>query len=416
MSNEPYDTATHAELGLMQGFPPPTDRQVNRLNGLWVPPFNRWSYQNMRRLLPSALIAPADKPVHLARRIDAEFNQISVTREDGSQADFETYLRQTFTDCFLVVRSGNVVCERYLNGMNADQPHQMMSCTKSFVGLFALMAVEEGLISEDTRVGDLVGEIDNNGAFADATFGQVLNMTNSMAFNEDYDDPAADIHQYARICGLGAGSAETVLEDSIYDYLPTLGLEPGQPHGSVFHYQTPKTDMANWVTNRLTGRSLLENMHDLLWSRLGTDGEAYMLLDPCGTPVAGGGLNATPNDLARFAAMILNGGSFNGQQILAKSIIDKIAAGGSTEAFLNGPDAAGVLMDGHWSYRAKWWVRGTPGRQAIMAIGVNGQWIYIDRDRDVAIIKQSSQPVAVSTYFDDYTLNGFDAVIDHLTG
>ncbi len=73
------------------------------------------------------------------------------------------------------------------------------------------------------------------------------------------------------------------------------------------------------------------------------------------------------------------------------------------------------MADGHWSYRAQWWIRGTPGRKAIASIGVNGQWIYIDRKRDVAIVKQSSQPVHVSDHLDTYTVNAFDAIIDHLS-
>ena len=43
--------------------------------------------------------------------------------------------------------------------------------------------------------------------------------------------------------------------------------------------------------------------------------------------------------------------------------------------------AAGVMGGGDWSYRAQWWVRHTKGREAFAAIGVNGQWIYLDVDR-----------------------------------
>ncbi len=68
-----------------------------------------------------------------------------------------------------------------------------------------------------------------------------------------------------------------------------------------------------------------------------------------------------------------------------------------------------------WSYRAQWWVRHTPGREAFTAIGINGQWIYLDADRNVAIIKQSSQPVSASSFYDEYNLNAFDAIIEHIS-
>lgn len=51
-SHNPYASA--AELKLMQGYPPPSDKRVNRSNALLTPPFNRWSYQNMRMFYPSA--------------------------------------------------------------------------------------------------------------------------------------------------------------------------------------------------------------------------------------------------------------------------------------------------------------------------------------------------------------------------
>jgi CubicO group peptidase (beta-lactamase class C family) len=410
MTKDPFDTATHAELGLMQGFPPPKEKRVDKLNGLWGVPHNRWAYQNMRRLLPSAGIACSNTPIILPRRIDGGIEGLSIRREDGSTADFDTFLRQTFTDSLVVLHRGAIVFERYLNGMTQRQPHQMMSCTKSFVGLFAMIAMHDGRIAEETRIGDVLAEVDNGGAFADATLRQVMDMTNSMTFNEDYADPEADIHTYASIIALGEGAPA----GNLHEYLSTLSKNDALPHGEVFNYQTPKTDVLNWVTNRATNTDFVDAMHNQLWARLGTDGEAYMLLDPAGSPVTGGGFNASPGDLARFAAMICADGVFGGAQVVPTEIIETIAEGGSTKAFEKGGMGAGAMADGHWSYRAQWWVRRTSGREAITAIGVNGQWIYIDRDRNIAIIKQSSQPEAESTYFDDYTLNAFDAIIDHL--
>ena len=156
-------------------------------------------------------------------------------------------------------------------------------------------------------------------------------------------------------------------------------------------------------------------MSEVLWTKLGTESEAYVLLDRCGTLVAGGGLNAAPRDLARFAMMMLNGGVVDGEQIVAPAIIETLERGGSREAFTRGPEAVGYMAN-DWSYRAQWWIRHTPGREAITAIGVHGQWIYVDRARQVAIVKQSSQPVSSDPVTDELILNAFDAVIDHVRG
>ena len=50
-----------------------------------------------------------------------------------------------------------------------------------------------------------------------------------------------------------------------------------------------------------------------------------------------------------------------------------------------------------------------------MAIGIHGQWIYIDVNRAIAIVKQSSQPEAETNYMYAYQFNAFDASVDHLS-
>ena len=113
--------------------------------------------------------------------------------------------------------------------------------------------------------------------------------------------------------------------------------------------------------------------------------------------------------------MMLNNGKFQGEQLVPSSVIKDLSEGASRKAFSNGPNGKGSMGDGNWSYRAQWWVRHTPGKEAFMALGVHGQWIYIDVERNVAIIKQSSQPVSASDFYDGYNLNAWDVIIGHLT-
>ena len=369
----------------------------------------------MRTLYPTANIANASQPVTIARQIDGGIDDLQVKRENGELTDMPTFLRESFTDAFVVIEGDTIVWEQYLNGMNPNAPHQMMSVTKSFAGLFGLMAVADGLLSEDDPVVQYIHELRVSGGFSQATFRHVLNMTASVGFSEDYADPNSGITQYTKVLGFKEAPADEIPADNIYEYLTTLPTEEGHENGDIFHYQTPKTDVVNWVTNRATGKSFQDYFYQTLWSKLGTDGETYVLLDRNGTLFAGGGLNATPNDLARFAVMMLNDGKFNNQQVVDAAIIKQLSKGANIEAFSNGPASAGVMGNKDWSYRAQWWVRHTKGHEAFSAVGVNGQWIYIDVDRKIAIIKQSSQPEASANKYDEFTMNAFDAIIGYLT-
>ncbi len=410
--------ATAAELGLMRGFPPPPEKRVTKSNALLTPPYNRWSYLNMRMIYPSAAVQCADKAVAIDRAIDDRIGNLKVKEHGtGAMTDMSTFLERTYTDALVIIHGDKIVYEKYLNGMHADQPHQMMSCTKSFGGLLALMAIEDGKMSEDDPVVKYVPELGKAGAFSEATIGQVLDMTNSMNFTEDYADPRSGIRIYGTVLGWTDPVEGIEYQDNLYDYLVTLDIDPECAHGEIFHYQTPKTDVVNWVTNRVNQQTFREALYENVWSKIGTKGETYVLLDRNATLVAGGGLNATPNDLSRFALMMINDGRFNGQQVVQPTIIEKIAKGGSLDAYASGPDPIpGVMPAGEWSYRAQWWINHTRGMEAFTAIGIHGQWIYCDPAHKVAIVKHSSQPISKDEYLNGYDLNGFYAIIEHLAG
>lgn len=410
--DNPY--ATHHELGLMQGFPPPDDKLVTRDTALFGVPQNRWSYQNMRYFFPTVGIPASSSPRPLKLAPDGGIERLAIVHPEGGEVTVEDFLEQTFTDAFIIIQGDKIVYERYLNGMHGDQPHQMMSVTKSFAGLFGLMAAQAGLVSEEVALVDIIPEMEGSGAFGEATFRHALDMTNSMDFSEKYADPNSGIQQYGRVLGLLPAIPGEDLPTSIYGYLPTLPKDPAHEHGEVFHYQTPKTDVVNWVTNRVTGQSFFDQLSELM-DRIGAVGETYVLLDKNGTLFAGGGLNATPHNLARFAIMMLNDGKVDVQEVVPVSVIEAIETGGDRKAWSDGPNAH-EMPNGEGSYRAQWWVRHNEGREAFTALGVHGQWVYIDRAHDVAVIRQASQPESTGAFYDDFTYAVIDAATDYLTG
>jgi len=118
-----------------------------------------------------------------------------------------------------------------------------------------------------------VPELKKAGAFADATFGRVLDMTNSMNFTEDYADPRSGIRTYGATLGWTEPVEGVKYKDSLYEYLMTLNIDKKHKHGEIFRYQTPKTDVVNWVSNRVNNQSFQDVMYEKLWSKLGTEGE-----------------------------------------------------------------------------------------------------------------------------------------------
>jgi CubicO group peptidase (beta-lactamase class C family) len=67
----------------------------------------------------------------------------------------------------------------------------------------------------------------------------------------------------------------------------------------------------------------------------------------------------------------------------------------------------------HARYRSKWYVP-SDVPDTLIAIGIHGQWIYIDRRAGVTIVKLSSQPLPVDDPLDVKILAMFRAIVDAL--
>jgi len=63
--------------------------------------------------------------------------------------------------------------------------------------------------------------------------------------------------------------------------------------------------------------------------------------------------------------MMINGGKFDGKQVIAPAVIKKLSDGGNINAFSSDPDAKGVMGNKDWSYRAQWWVRAHTGKRSL---------------------------------------------------
>jgi hypothetical protein len=87
-------------------------------------------------------------------------------------------------------------------------------------------------------------------------------------------------------------------------------------------------------------------------------------------------------------------------------------ANGDPEAWRRG---GGTRFLPKGKYRSQWYVTGN-AHGAYCAIGIHGQWIYVDPEAEVVIAKQSSQPLPLDEPADSLTLAGFDTLARALEG
>ena len=174
-------------------------------------------------------------------------------------------------------------------------------------------------------------------------------------------------------------------------------------------YKTVNTDTLGAVLRRVSGKSLSDLLQERIFGRLGAEHDAYFTVDPTGAEFAGGGLNLTLRDLARFGELMRLQGRWNGQQIVPRAVVDDIRKGGDRTLFAG----AGYKTLPGWSYRNMWWVSHNE-HGAFTARGIHGQGIYIDPAAEMVIVRFASHPLAANANLDPMSLPAYDAVARHL--
>jgi len=379
-SHPPSDTPA-----LMAGVPPFPGQSLVTLANWQDPPFNRWSFQHIRELIPTARIARAAAPDPLPRA-ERDVLGFRFSHGDGELTVAEM-LEETYTDGFLVLHQGEVVAEHYFNGMAPDTPHLLMSVSKSVTSAVAGVLAGRGLLRVSAAVEEIVPELGGT-SFEGATVQDLLDMRAGTRFDESYDNPEADVRTYERVYLWRPDNGDPRPADAL-GYFATL--QNDGPHGGPFRYRSILTDVLAWVIERAAGVRLHELISRELWQPMGAEFDAEITLDGHGNPMADGGICASLRDLARFGQLYLEGG----RGIVPKSWIEDTIRGApdGARAFADGDDSPGYPPGAH--YRNCWWIR-DPGVPFYQASGINGQNIFVHVPSQTVVAKFSTWPTALN--------------------
>ena len=366
----------------------------------------RWAFQHISEIIPTANITRGSGAPRPLTSTPIDLSGVTFATADGAKTTIRTMLRDTYTDGFIVLQNGRVLYEKYFNGMKPHTRHLLMSASKSVTGTLAGILVEDGRLNPDKLVVDYIPELRASPGFAEATVRHILDMTTSIVFSEDYDDPKAEVVAHEQASGWRGRSP--IANKGLYAFAKTIKKDERE-HGKLFHYASINTDVLGWLIERASGQRLIHFMEEALWSKLGADHDAQLSVDYLGSPVVNGGFCMTLRDLARFAQMVLDDGRAHGTQIVSSGWIDDIQHGGNNAAW--SPKYAKLWPKGF--YRNQWYVT-KDDHGSFFAVGVNGQHIWINPTARVVIVKLSSYPVSAHVESAQLTWRGMDALARHL--
>ena len=279
----------------------------------------------------------------------------------------DQYLAQQRAAGIVIVQDGKVRLERYGLGFDATGRWTSFSVAKSFTSTLVGAAVQDGAIkSLDDKVSQYIPDL-RGSAYDDVTVRQLLTMSSGVRWNEDYEDPKADVAQF-NVAQPDPGVDATV------SYLRKLPR--AHPPGEVWHYNTGETNLIGVLVSSAVKKPLAQYLQEKIWQPAGMEAPATWLKGKTGHGIAGCCLQAATRDFARFGLFVLAGGKTpQGQQIVPA---DWFAAATVKQKDIGEPGRG---------YGYQWW---TYDDGSVAAQGIFGQGIFIDPKRKLVIASNAN--------------------------
>lgn len=265
----------------------------------------------------------------------------------------------------MIMRYGKVCAEGWWSPFAAGIRHGLQSHTKTYAATAVGIAYTEGLLKLDDRIIDIFKE-------------------------EAPKEPSENLCRltvHDVLCmGCGMDEMPRPSAEWIREFLAT---PVNHVPGTAFMYNSTGSTLLGAIIKKLTGLGLHEYLKPRLFDKIGIDADnlRWMCM-PDGIEVGGGGLFATTEDNLRLMKLYADGGSWNGERILAADYVARATSmqnDSSTEEKVNPPAKDNFVGYGYqiWMCRPKGVYR---------ADGAMGQFtiVFPDKDMIVAITENAS--------------------------
>ena len=298
----------------------------------------------------------------ISLNLSAENLDIKNPNELGvSQIDIDNLFNLSFKDdstqSVVLLKNGYLVSERYADGFNKDSYGTSWSMAKSFYAALILISIDKGEIkSLDQKVYDFLPYFDDDRSVI--TIRQILNMSSGL----EYPD-----HQH-----------ETMFfrKDHLkYSRNVKLEKEPD----TLFEYNNVNSMLLGEVLEVATGKKADILLEERILNKIGIEkktlwrDEAQNVLTYCC-------IDMSARDYAKFGQLFSNGGTWNGEQIISKELVD--------ETFKYVWDTPNWWTDEKRGYSLHWWVsRYTEESNIFNASGRFGQYIFVDPKNDIVFVR-----------------------------
>ncbi len=264
----------------------------------------------------------------------------------------------------LVARDGELLLEEYFRDRRPADLSNVHSITKSVLATLVGIAIERGVLSLDTTVGD-VFEIEDERK-RNISVGQLLTMTSGLEADTPYDiDDIADRGESWVAGPLAA----------------PLRADPG----TTFIYNNGAAHVLGAAIARATDAPLATFAEEHLFGPLGIDDYRWPT-DPDGNPLGYGHLELRPCDLLRLGQLYLDGGLVGSSRVVPKSFV----------AAATSPHSAGGTPE-DVAYGYLWWITEDGGHPSFFAGRYGGQYVTVIPELAIVVVTTGDAAVLTRT-------------------
>ena len=305
---------------------------------------------------------------------DANLVDGSLPRAKATQAldkAFDSYLSAVEAagqdlHSIMILKDGKVVKEQWMSEGDAATPHILNSVSKTFTATAVGFAIAEGKLSLSDKVVDI---------FPDKLPAEVSDNLKKVEVRHLLTMSAGhDTEPSFRSMPEGADWVEAFLAHPFVH-------EPG----TFFWYNNMGTYMLSAIVQKVTGEKVVDYLKPRLFDPLCIEGATWQE-SPQGINTGGWGLYLKTEDLAKMGQLILQGGKWNGKQLISSEWIAEATAKhiDCRPAGWRPEQITFKAEDSDWlqGYCYQMW-RCRHG--AVRADGANGQYIIVMPEQNVVI-------------------------------
>jgi len=294
----------------------------------------------------------------------------------------------------LVFKDGKLALEEYFEGhkyqwdapdhhgelvtWNRSMSHVLQSVTKSITSTCIGIAIDKGFIeSVHQSIFDYLPE--HQPLKTDGKDGITIEHLVTMTSGLEWDEWSAPLSSRDN------DIVEIWFEDAEQDKDPvTYALERPLVHepGTSFTYSGGNMIVLGEIIKYATNMTIDEFSGQYLFEPLEIDSFDWWLLFESGVFETGGGLKTTPRDMIKIGVTFLNGGIWNGEQIISGQWVEKSA---TPYADNNGIDVPGTDKR-NVGYSYTWWTKEYPESDMFYAGGWGGQDIFVFPELNAVVV------------------------------